>query len=193
MRRKYIMMRFFAYIADYYIVSMLAGLVISSTSFELYAELLEKTTETPAVYDEAVQTLLERLLVALADDSLYIMFVFIFYYVMITKLLGGKTLGCMMFRQKIAKTDGSKLTYSDLTIKMLFTNSGILYLAMCIVLFTLASQAIVASLLLTVLVILYFTFLITNVIFLFIKGTSLVDIMSKTKPLLVLKVPQKKF
>ncbi len=192
MRKKYVMMRFFAFVADYYIVSILLGMFLSTKTVELLEELSKLTQGTVFLYDEYTQELITKVYFSLANDSLYILLFFIIYYVLLTKAFSGRTLGCVLFRQKVVKTDGSKLSLSDLTVKMLFTNGGIMYLVICLILFAFSSDIILTSFLISFIGLMYFIFVIVNVIFLFTNGTSLVDMMSKTKPLLVLKVLPKK-
>lgn len=185
MKKDYVIKRILAFMTDFIIVNMLGSLLFIPSALpygeELYATMAEK-----ASYTSADAELFSKYYSALANDAILTSIVFVFYFVVLAQFLGGSTLGCKIFKQKIVRLDGTRITYSDLTVRMLFTNGGIFYLAIALMFIPLASSVIAASILYIFLFLAYFGFLTTNFIFLLAKGTTIVDMMSKTRPLILL-------
>lgn len=189
MKNNYIVKRVVSFMFDFLVVNVLTGLFVVSTSAPYANQISEffiNMGTSPEDFTE-FEVLVNKYFIASANDAMFILVVLIFYYVILAKLLGGKTLGCMLTGLKIVKTNGTKLTYSDLTVKMLFTNLGIQYIMMCIIFIPLNSYIIIASMIFSIVSILYYIFLVVNFIFLSTKGTSIVDRMSKTRPLIIMK------
>lgn len=189
MKFNYIIKRMLAFLFDYATVNILASLFITLTSEDLSRQITEywSSNGSSLVLNDELMELMEKLFEALANDALYLLTLFVIYYVLIAKLMGGRTLGCKLFAQKIVKNDGSDLTYSDLTVRMLFTNLGMMYLITTVVFTFFGFSTNLAILLFTVLILTYSGFVVTNVIFLFVTSTTLVDMMTKSKPLIVLR------
>ncbi len=189
MKFNYIIKRMLAFLFDYATVNVLASVFITLSSDDLSRQVTEYLTSSgnALVINDELMVLMEKLFEALANDALYLLTLFVVYYVIFAKLMGGRTLGCRLFAQKIVKNDGSNLTYSDLTVRMLFTNLGMMYLIIAVVFTFFGFSTNLAMLLFTLLILTYLGFLVTNVIFLFVTSTTLVDMMTKSKPLIILR------
>ncbi len=184
MKTEYIIKRILAFLLDLIILNMLIGMFIPFNS----AEQLNEVNELLSSPNTSIDVLLDsykEFFDMFAYESIFIVVLYIMYYVVVTKLLNGRTFGCMAFKLKIIKTNKTPLTYSDLTIKMLLANGGIIYLAISIIFLLFSFQTALAMILFTVFQIIYLIFAIVNFAFLLVKSTTLVDMLSKTRPLIV--------
>lgn len=188
MKADYIIKRILAFTTDFLIVNLLVSVLFTPSALP-YAEEIVSTMTGKVSFTAADAELFTSYYSALANDNILTVIVYVFYFVILAQLLGGRTLGCRIFKQKIVRLDRNKLTNSDLTVRMLFTNGGIFSLSITLIFIPLASNVMIASVLYILVFFIYFSFLITNFIFLLVKGTTLVDMMSKTRPLILL--PQK--
>lgn len=190
MKGRYVLSRVFAYIFDFSFVQILIGIFFVSSADSSAQELLDYVNSTSAetIDPNVMQKLSEDVFVASSNDALFIIFSFIIYFVIIAKLLGGKTIGCYIFKQKIVKTDNTKLTYSDLTLKMLLTNGGIYYVFLALIFTIFSSNISTAVILFSLLMLAYSIFIFVNFIFLVTSGISLVDKITKTRPLLIKEI-----
>lgn len=189
MKANYILKRTLAFFFDYFTVNLLAASFIVMTATEKSQKLLDYwySESNTMVWTEEFNDLASDMMEARANDALYILMLYVIYYVILAKILGGRTLGCQLFSQKIVKNDGSKLTHSDLTVRMLFTNLGMFELITVVIFTFLGSSFSLAILLSSFLVLVYFCFILTNLVFLFSTSTSLVDKMTKSRPLIILR------
>ncbi len=187
MKNKYITSRFFAYITDFFTVSIISSLIIVSDFSAMANEVLLALSEQGFEYTQEFENLIGNMYYEAGNDALFTLLIFIIYYVTLPKMMGSRTLGCILFKQKIVKTDGTDITHSDLTVKMLFTNGGIVYLLMSLIFIPFSSYVLPSILVYCFASITYYIFFITNAAYLVAKGTSLVDKMSKTKPMVIIK------
>lgn len=187
MKSRYVLTRVFAFIFDFSFVQILIGIFFVPSAQAVAEKFFDYVNNTApsAVDTNTLQDLTSDLFIASSNDALYIIFAFIIYYVVIANMLGGKTLGCSLFRQKIVKTDNTKLTYSDLTYKMLLTNGGIYYVFLAVIFTVLQSNIQLAAVIFSILALAYSIFLLVNFIMLVSNGVSLVDKITKTRPLLM--------
>ncbi len=198
MKFKYILRRVNAFLIDYIFLSFVTGLIIPMVipydNSEVYQmQLLELVASGSTDYNE-IFSLFE--LVSANYGKIYFVVVVanILYYVILAKALKDRTLGCFITGQKIIKMNKTPVTLSDLTVKMFLTNGTIIPLTFALS-FIFINDAIAAALVSAFVGFGVLCFLVINFIFLVTSGKSLVDIITKTRPVIVLRIPgeQKKF
>lgn len=193
MKYRYILKRINAFLIDYLVVSFLATMSMS-LFFPYIVFDIEKFDELALMLSTGVS--IDKMLPIIEDLVIYysrfyfvILGVGTMYYVVITKLLKNRTIGCVATKQLIIKTDKTPVTKSDLTLKMLLTNGMLLSLIVSIVL-VVVNDALTGMLIAGFASFIYGMFLILNFINLLIKGTTFVDKITKTRPVIVLRIPK---
>ncbi len=190
MKTRYIIKRINAYLIDYIIVINL-GLLVQRVivpfdkSTEYQTELLDLIASGSTNYDKMLK------LFDLSTENFDVIYfsvvaVSIVYYVILAKLLKDRTVGCMLTGQKIVKSNQGEVTLSDLTLKMFLTNGVVTPLVFALA-FMLIQNSIYAALIGALFGFVMYCFLFINLIFLFVKGYSIVDIITKTRPMIVIK------
>ncbi|MFV0499455.1 MAG: RDD family protein [Bacilli bacterium] len=189
MKNRYILKRIMAYIFDYSLVSILVGLILVSSSMP-YIEKISKIVSSSADPSEIINQLepiMNSYLTTSGSDALNILLIYIVYYVLLAKFLKDRTVGSYLVGLKFIKNQEEPLSYSDLTVRMLFTNSGFNYLMMGIIFILLYSNTYIALLLFSLTSLGYGIFVITNFIMLLTTQKTLVDRMTKTIPKIIIK------
>ncbi len=193
MKTKYILKRINAFLIDYMLVGIINNVVIG-IFFPFYdismytEELLDLSQADPT---QANLDTMNSLVALVIKESLPVVLALVvsalFYYVIIAKALKNRTLGCLITGQVIMKSTDAAVSYSDLTLRMLLIN-GIIVQVTFIICYLLLNNALVASTIYFMFFIGYAIFIITNFIVLIKTSKSLVDIITKTRPLIVMKV-----
>ncbi len=190
MKNRYLMKRIQSFLIDYLIVSLLVGLVSSNFRIlERYDEYASKTLSYINEGGSDLKTIIsyvEKMEDGYRLTYFIIVSVSLIYYVIIAKYMKNRTIGCLFTGLTIVKNN-AKPSYSDLTSKMLLTN-GVIVSLFGLVIYVVALDVIVSMMLFAFFAIIFAIFSVSNFIFLMIKGFSLVDLITKTRPVIVVRV-----
>ncbi len=190
MKTKYVLKRINAYIIDYIIFTLLAGLFVAllfpnnSATDEVDKFLEAASVRNPDI--EVIKKILSTLYDELVPIMLLYAFLSILYYVILTKKLKSRTLGCVITGQVIVKDDRSPVTLSDLTARTFLTNGGLFYVVSCVIFVLFPSGSLLGFEIYALFALFYFIFLVASFIVFLVKKTTLADLITKTRPLMIL-------
>ncbi len=189
MELKYFLSRINAYFIDYFFVTILVNILISiifaNQTIQMEIDNLFESFINQEVSVNYVVNEFGEIYSGLVPNMLLTLSIYILYFVIFSYYLKRRTLGCVITRQVLIKTDRTKMTLSDLTLKMLLTNGGILHLIFCLAFIVFSDSSQVALALFSISVMIYGVFIITNFIILLATKRSLVDRIIKMQPMII--------